>query len=62
MRASYKRAIEWIAANDDTEFLADEPSYLSVTGCLVADLFGKSNEQVIKDLRREIARAGKETP
>lgn len=48
--ARYKDAIEWITQNDDTEWLRDEEPILSVTATLVADLFGKTHEQVINDL------------
>lgn len=50
-RASYRDALDWIAANDDTEFMQgedDEP--LSVTASLVADLWGKSDEEIRRDL------------
>lgn len=46
----YKDAINWIALNDDTSFLDDDSSCDSVTAALVADLFGKTPQQVRKDL------------
>lgn len=46
--ASYRQAIKWMARNDDTEWVLDEP--LSVTAALIADLFGKTDEQVRCDL------------
>jgi hypothetical protein len=53
-RASYREAVEWIARNDDTEWLNEIPQYASVTACLVADLFGVDEDRVFKDLRRAL--------
>lgn len=50
--ARYRDAIEFVVHNDDTEFLNDEPCHISVTGSLIGYLFNKSDEQVVKDLRR----------
>jgi hypothetical protein len=51
MRAiPYKQAIEWMIANDDTEFLDLEDGCLSVTGSLVADIYGKQDGEVWEDL------------
>lgn len=50
MAVGYKKAIEWIALNDDTEWLNDEEPIISVTGAMVADLFDVDQEKVIKDL------------
>ena len=58
-RPSYREAMQWIVLNDDTEWLTDEHGSLSVTAALVADLFGVSDERVIKDLLREKARREK---
>lgn len=54
--ASYQQAIKWIAENDDTDWLGDPDDDLipSVTATLVADLFGRSTDQVTKDLRRTL--------
>lgn len=49
-RATYRRAIEWLAANDDNEWLRDERSFLSVTASLVADLYEKPELQLKHDL------------
>lgn len=58
--AKYRSAIEWIAEIDDTEFLEDPNSAMSVTATLVADLWGKTDEQVRADLmaakRRQAAK------
>jgi hypothetical protein len=55
--ARYKDAIQWMVANDDTEWCRNGDP-LSVTACLVADLFGKDDDQVRKDLERALARNG----
>ena len=52
--ARYQDAIAWIVENDDTEWLKGEAGtaagQASVTACMVADLFGKTDEQVRSDL------------
>ena len=62
MAASYRSAIEWMALNDDTEWVKDgEPDCgLSVTAALVADLFGKTDEKVKRDLARAVAKMKQE--
>lgn len=55
-RPSYRRALDWIIENDDTCFLDDEDATISVTGALVADMFGKDDETVIRDLKRRSSR------
>jgi hypothetical protein len=57
--ARYADAIFWITANDDTEFLDDPSGSLSVTACLVADLFQKDDKQVRSDLIRERTKQGR---
>ena len=54
--ASYSCAIQWIADNDDTGWLNDPADELipSVTATLVADLFGRTTDQVTADLRRAV--------
>lgn len=54
---SYRDALAWMIVNDDTEFLAEPEPAISVTGALVADIYDRSNEEVIADLRRMKARA-----
>jgi hypothetical protein len=55
MTATYKRAIQWLASNDDNEWLRDDvPVLLSVTASLVQDLYGKTAEQVRADLVKEL--------
>jgi len=56
-RASYREALEWIALNDDCEWLFpgrdyDGPPAISVSAALVADLFAVGTERVIRDLTR----------
>ena len=51
--ASYKNAVAWIVANDDTEWLNDQEPIISVSAALVADLFGRDEPEIIADLRRE---------
>jgi hypothetical protein len=55
-RASYRKALEWIAVQDDNEWLDDEFGHTSVTAALVADLFDKTDEQVKEDLRKALKR------
>lgn len=53
--ASYKQAIEWMVANDDTEWVEADPH--SVTAALVADLFGKTDIQVRLDIIKALIKA-----
>jgi hypothetical protein len=48
---TYGSAIQWIALNDDTEWLNHEYGSPSVTLCLVADVFGRTVERATDDLR-----------
>lgn len=57
IRASYKRAIQWLADNDDCEWLNDGPNAsMSVSCALVADLFAVDDARVQRDLRAERSR------
>lgn len=56
IKPSFRAAIQWIADNDDTEWLADDEPILSVTAAFVADLFGSDEARVIRSLRRAIAK------
>ena len=50
---SYSRAIRWIVLNDDCEWLLDKDRpAVSVTAALVADMFGKTDEEVMAALRK----------
>lgn len=46
MKASFLRAIAWLAINDDCEWVYDKDWSPSVAACLVADLFGKTDRHV----------------
>lgn len=58
--ARYRDAIDFVAWNDDTEFLNYEPCHISVTGSLIASLFNKTDEQVIADLRKAVEKREQE--
>lgn len=53
-RASYREAVQWLAYNDDTQWLHDAEPIESVSTALVADLFGTTVERVTKDLRKAV--------
>lgn len=60
----YDQALEWLILNDDIEWL-DRPIAgeitPSVTACLVADIYGRDNDEVIVDLgkaRKRLEREG----
>jgi hypothetical protein len=53
-RATYRRAIQWLAGNDDNEWLRDERPGMSVTASLVADLWGKPEPTLRLDLLAEL--------
>ena len=60
LRPSYRRALQWIVDNDDTEWVdgdQNDDMPLSVTASLVADLFGHSDEKVEKDLLKTLKTA-----
>lgn len=57
--ARYADAIFWIANNDDTEFLSDANGSMSLTACMVVDLFNKTDEQVKADLIKKLTRIGR---
>jgi hypothetical protein len=52
MKMGYKAALQWLLDNDDTEWLDDEFGSISVTACLVADIYNKDQDKVIADLRK----------
>lgn len=57
--ASYGLAIKWIIQNDDIEWLDDPCGSISVSAALIADLFGRTEEEVVEDLLRERKKAEK---
>lgn len=52
----YRQAIEWLCLNDDTYWLTDENGSPSVTAALVADIYGRTTDEVTVDLRRYLAK------
>lgn len=55
-RASYRDAIFFLAANDDTDWLTVDAGRfgVSVSAALVASIFDVEEERVARDVRREI--------
>lgn len=49
-KMGYYETLGWLLFNDDTEFLNDKEPIVSVAVCLVADIFGKDQNQIVKDL------------
>lgn len=56
MMARYRDAIDWIAREDDTEWLENGEDAPSVTASLVADLFGRTDDEVRADIKKAIKR------
>lgn len=56
--ASYRKAIEWLAENDDNGWLSEDCGP-SVAAALVADLFGKADRDVRGDLIKYLLRKGR---
>lgn len=52
--AKYSDAIRWIASYDDTEWVTESPEIPSVSACLVADIFNKTEKQVREDIEKEL--------
>lgn len=52
MGASYRFGIKWIADNDDCDIGDEDIGYI-ISIMLVADMFGKTPEQVAKAVLRE---------
>ena len=50
----YADALLWIVQNDDIEWLHGPQAgeFISVTACLIADIYGRTNEEVTADLLR----------
>lgn len=49
-RPGYREALRWLLVNDDYEWLKGDDQINSVTSALIADLFGKTDEEVRRDL------------
>ena len=58
---AYGTAIAWIVMNDDIDWLDadDEDPILSVTASLVAGVFARSDQEIVRDLRAAMKRFGK---
>lgn len=52
----YQRAIQWIVEYDDTDWVNDNDETCVITASLVADIYGKSDDQVRLDLRAALAK------
>ena len=51
-RASYRKAVEWVALNDEPEITsADDMSYM-ISISLIASIFGKTSDEVAKAVIR----------
>jgi hypothetical protein len=59
-RPSYRDALYWLVANDDTQFLEYAPDSglgsMSVAAVFAADMFGVTDEKIRADLIRERAK------
>ena len=55
---AYGTAIAWIVMNDDNEWLAREGEdlSLSVAASLVADVFARTGQEIVDDLRAAMKR------
>ena len=52
-RMGYRETLRWLIDNDDTTWLEDaEHGIISVTACLVADIFDVDQDKVTADLKR----------
>ena len=58
---AYGTALAWIVMNDDNEWLDAEGDdvALSVTASLVAGVFARTEQEVVRDLRAAMKRFGK---
>ncbi len=53
----YRAALHWLLDNDDTTFLDEEDGAISTTAVFLADCYGRSDDEVLRDLNRERARS-----
>jgi hypothetical protein len=53
----YRQAISWLAFLDDTEFV-ENGDPISITACLVADIYRRTEEEVVADLRKYLVKGG----
>lgn len=52
----YREALAWMVANDDTSWVAEPDAPGSVSAALLADIYGKSDDEVRADLSRLLER------
>ena len=55
-RPGYREAVEWLACNDDNEWLKDDEPSISVTAAFVQDLYDVPREKLFAGLRRAYKR------
>lgn len=55
----YKDAIQWMVDNDDTEWAKEGEDAPSVTAVLIADIYGKTEDEVRSDLVKGLKKAGR---
>lgn len=58
-RPGYREAVEWIALNDDCEWLKDCDDYgpiISVSAAMIRDLFDVTDDRLFADIRRAVTR------
>ena len=48
----YAEAIRWIIENDDVQWLDDENGIISVTASFAADVYSRTDQEIIADLRK----------
>lgn len=56
-RPGYREAIDWLASNDDCYWLGDRDIHgpiMSVSACMVRDLWDVSDDRLLADLRRAL--------
>lgn len=53
-RPGYKDALQWLIDNEDLEFL-DNGDPISISTSMTAHLFGRTDEEVITDLKKQQA-------
>jgi hypothetical protein len=60
-RASYRDAVNWLALNDDNEWLNVFPFDFSVSASLIRDIFEVDEVKLREDIRREVRKDPQET-
>lgn len=56
-RPGYREAIEWVAGNDDCNWLSgDAGESISVTAACIRDLYDVAQEKLVADLKRALKR------